>query len=300
MTMLQQTSFFPSISTIESSRINTVELFFQPYIFQKYFFTKYGLMVEDDCISVLKNIKSETVDTVFADPPFNLNKMYGKKSNDNLENEEYIEWSKSWIREAIRIINPGGSLFIYNLPKWNMLLGSFLYENGMMFRHWIAVNIKLCLPIPKKLYPSHYSLLYFTKGKPKTFHKIRTPIELCRHCGKEIKDYGGHRNAMNPKGVNLTDVWNDIPPVRHKKFKHEKRVENQLSTKLLERVIRMSTNKNDLVVDPFGGGGTTFAVCEKLHRRWIGSEIESIEPIQERLQSGLGWHKNDDFVEEDA
>lgn len=105
---------------------------------------------------------------------------------------------------------------------------------------------------------------------------------------------------MNPKGVNLTDVWNDIPPVRHKKFKHEKRVENQLSTKLLERVIRMSTNKNDLVVDPFGGGGTTFAVCEKLHRRWIGSEIESIEPIQERLQSGLGWHKNDDFVEEDA
>ena len=298
--MLRQTSLLPSISTTDSSCIDATDIFLQQPSFQKYFFTKYGMMIEDDCVSVLGNIKSEIVDTVFADPPFNLDKRYGKKSNDNLEDEEYLEWSKKWMREAIRIIKPGGAFFLYNLPKWNILLGSFMYENGMMFRHWIAVDIKLSLPIPKRLYPSHYSLLYFTKGKPKTFHKIRTPIDLCRHCGKEIKDYGGHRGAMNPNGVNLTDVWNDIPPVRHRKFKHEKRAENQLSTKLLERVVRMSTDKDDLVVDPFGGGGTTFAVCEKLQRRWIGSEIETIEPIQERLQSGLGWHRNSDFVEEDT
>ena len=63
---------------------------------------------------------------------------------------------------------------------------------------------------------SHYSLLYFSKGKPKTFRKIRTPIEVCRHCGGEIKDYGGHRHSMNPLGVNLKDVWTDIPPVRQR------------------------------------------------------------------------------------
>ena len=76
-----------------------------------------------------------------------------------------------------------------------------------------------CGGIPGRLYPSHYSLLYFTKGSPKTFHKIRVPIRKCRHCGGDIKDYGGHKGALNAKGLNLTDVWDDIPPVRHWRFK---------------------------------------------------------------------------------
>src|ERR1700751_1193996 len=154
---------------------------------------------------------------------------------------------------------------------------------GMQFRHSIAVEMKSCLPIPGRLYPAHYSLLYFTKGKPKTFRKIRTPIETCRHCGGEIRDYGGHRGAMNPLGVNLKDVWTDIPPVRHRKFKSEKRPANALSTKLLERVIEMSTYPGDLVLDPFGGSGTTYAVCGSRHRHWIGIEIEDTQAIVERL-----------------
>lgn len=67
-----------------------------------------------------------------------------------------------------------------------------------------------------------------------TFHNIRTPIRLCRHCGGEVKDYDGHRGAMNPKGVTLTNVWDDIPPVRHWKFKTKKRRANTLSTRLLQ------------------------------------------------------------------
>jgi site-specific DNA-methyltransferase (adenine-specific) len=141
-------------------------------------------------------------------------------------------------------------------------------------------------------------LLYYTKGKQKTFRKIRTPIELCRHCGKEIKDYGGHRNAMNPKGVNLTDVWTDIPPVRHWKFKSKKRSANALSTKILDRVIEMSTEPGDVVVDPFGGSGTTYDVCERKHRHWVGMDLESAEVIKERLESSeMYYHKNTDVVD---
>jgi len=103
---------------------------------------------------------------------------------------------------------------------------------------------------------------------------------------------------MNPKGVNLTDVWNDIPPVRHWKFKSRKRSANQLSTKLVERIIRMSTRKDQLVLDPFGGSGTTYDVCERLKRRWIGIEVESCDVIIERLKSGdLSPHKSEDHVE---
>src|SRR5262249_60236607 len=121
--------------------------------------------------------------------------------------------------------------------------GASATVRSLCSRTWIAVSIKLGLPIPGRLYPCHYSLLYYTKGKPKTFRSIRTPIKTCRHCGGEIRDYGGHRGAMNPRGVNLMDVWDDIPPVRHWKFKSKKRKTNQLSTKILDRVRKLSTTK---------------------------------------------------------
>ncbi len=262
------------------------------------FQTSRGVLYEGDCLDIIPHIADESIDTVFADPPFNLAKEYGRKVNDDRPNGEYVRWCKRWLDECIRIIKPGGAVFIYNLPKWNVLIGAYLSEGGLDFRHWIAINIKLSLPIPGRLYPSHYSLLYYTKGKPKTFKKIRTPIETCRHCGGEIKDYGGHRGAMNPNGVNLTDVWNDITPVRHWKFKSRKRSANQLSTKILERVVNLSTEEGDIVLDPFGGSGTTFDVCERLNRQWIGIEMESCDVIIERLQNGdLSPHNTGDFIE---
>ncbi len=260
--------------------------------------TPRGVVFNADCLHILPKIEDASVDTIFADPPFNLDKQYGAKVNDNLSERAYLVWSKAWLKECIRLLKPGGSLFVYNLPKWNILLGTYLTEEGMLFRHWIAVNIKLSLPIQGRLYPSHYSLLYYTKGKPRVFRKIRTPIKVCRHCSKELKDYGGHRDAMNPKGVNLTDVWDDIPPVRHRKFKSEKRTENQLSTKLVNRVVQMSTREGDVVLDPFGGSGTTYDVCERSNRYWIGIEKESCAAIVERLSTPFVCpHEHDDFIE---
>ena len=260
--------------------------------------TSRGILFNGDCMEVLPHIHDETVDTIFADPPFNLSKKYGAKVNDDLPDRDYIEWCMLWLDQCRRILKPGGTLFVYNLPKWNIIIGSYLVEQGMLFRHWIAVNIKLCLPIPGRLYPSHYSLLYFTKGNPKTFRKIRTPIVICRHCGKEIRDYGGHRDAMNPNGVNLTDVWDDITPVRHRKFKSRKRTANQLSTKLLSRVVQLSTREDDVVLDPFGGSGTTYDVAERSGRYWIGVEKERCDVIIERLtSSNVCPHSQEDFIE---
>lgn len=260
--------------------------------------TRLGALYGGDCLELLPFVRTEAINTVFADPPFNLSKEYGAKVNDDRPDNDYISWCRQWLDHCIRVLKPGGAIFVYGLPRWNIILGNYLTESGLTFRHWIAVNIKLSLPIPGRLYPSHYSLLYFTKGKLKTFRKIRTPIEVCRHCGREIKDYGGYRRAMNPNGVNLTDIWNDITPVRHWKFKSRKRTANQLSTKLLERVVQMSTQECDVVLDPFGGSGTTYDVCERLNRHWIGIELESCDVIIERLQTeNLSPHKSEDFIE---
>lgn len=151
-----------------------------------------------------------------------------------------------------------------------------------MFRHWVTVDIKYSLPIPGRLYPSHYSLLYYTKGKPKFFNRPRVPIPVCRHCGGDIKDYGGHRNKLHPDGLNLTDVWTDIPPVRHRKTK--RRDANELSIKLLRRVLEIASKPGDLILDPFGGGGSTFAAAEEMHRHWLGVELGDCEPIIRRLR----------------
>jgi site-specific DNA-methyltransferase (adenine-specific) len=263
-----------------------------------YHITARGALFDCDCMEILPVVRDEVVDTVFADPPFNLGKEYGHNCTDELPDSEYLEWCHRWIRECVRTLKPGGALFLYNLPKWNILLGAYLTSLGMTFRHWIAVEISACLPIPGRLHPSHYSLLYYTKGRPKTFRRIRTPILTCRHCGGEVKDYGGHRDAMNPKGVNLKDVWTDIPPVRHWKFKSRERRANALSTKILDRVVEMCTCPGDLVLDPFGGSGTTYAVCENKDRRWLGMEIDFAQEIVERLEGGgIHNHKNDDYVE---
>ena len=262
------------------------------------FRTGRGALFHGDCTELLPRFRDACVDTVFADPPFNLGKAYGGDVNDLLNEAEYLDWCREWIDECCRILKPGGAFFLYNLPRWNIELGHHLNTQGMQFRHWITVSIKFGLPIRGRLYPAHYSLLYYTKGKPKTFRKIRTPIETCRHCGGEIKDYGGHRDAMNENGVNLMDVWTDIPPVRHGKFKSTKRKANALSTKILDRVVEMSTVEGEVLLDPFGGSGTTFAVCERKKRRWLGIEIEATDVIIDRLSGGdLGYHKSTDHVE---
>ncbi len=246
------------------------------------FTTELGSLHQADCLEVLPQIEDGTVDLLFADPPFNLGKDYSNGRSDSLAEEEYLEWCGRWISEGVRALKPGGAFFLWNLPKWNIPLGNVLGQEGMMFRHWIAVDIKYSLPIPGRLYPSHYSLLYYTKGKPRTFQRPRVPIPVCRHCGGDIKDYGGHRNKLHPDGLNLTDVWTDIPPVRHRKTK--KRGANELSVKLLRRVLEIASEPGDLVLDPFGGGGSTYAAAEEMHRHWIGVEVGDCDPIVRRLK----------------
>ena len=254
------------------------------------FSTELGSLYHGDCLELMKQMPDGSVDLIFADPPFNLGKMYGEHYNDKTSQAEYLEWSQEWITEGCRLLAPGGAFFLYNIPKWNIYNAKVFEDLGMNFRHWITVDMKFGLPIQGKLYPSHYSLLYFTKGKPRTFTRPRLPIAVCRHCGKDIKDYGGHRNKLHPDGINLSDVWNDIAPVRHARTKN--RGANELSEKLLERVLDIASNEGDRVFDPFGGAGTTYAVAERMHRHWTGIELGDVEPIINRLDgTGNEWEK---------
>jgi site-specific DNA-methyltransferase (adenine-specific) len=240
--------------------------------------TPLGELYQADCLDTLRLLDSESVDLAFADPPFNLGKKYASNINDSRTSAEYLDWCKRWLRSTIRVLKPGGALFLWNLPKWNIPLGAYLGDR-LTFRHWIAVDIKYSLPIASRLYPSHYSLLYFVKGeKPAIFRPDRLPVPCCRHCGGELPDYGGYKNKMNPRGVSLSDVWTDISPVRHAKYK--KREANGLPLKLMDRIISVASDPGSLVLDPFGGSGTTYVAAELTGRRWVGSELDCASAIQ--------------------
>ncbi|WP_013322099.1 DNA-methyltransferase [Gloeothece verrucosa] len=277
---------------------------------EQVYMSDYGILYQGDCLKFLSALPDESVDLVFADPPFNLGKQYGEGVSDQMAVDKYISWSQEWLNESIRVLKSGGSLFVFNLPRWCIEYGAYLNRQGMWFRHWIACRMPKNFPRGKRMSPAHYGLLYYTKGEPTVFNKIYTPIQVCRHCGGEIRDYGGHRKKLNEKGINLMDVWDapedvwedateadadeilwtlteemwaDIPPVRHRQ--HKKRMPNELAPIMLERIIAMASNPGQIIIDPFGGSGTTFYAAEKLQRYWIGSEIGDTEPARERLNN---------------
>ncbi len=100
--------------------------------------TRLGALYRGDCLKILPDLRAGAFDTVFADPPFNLGKDYGPHVSDGHPEEVYLSWSRQWLRECARVLRPGGSLFVHNLPKWNVLLGAFCHDLGLTFRHWIA------------------------------------------------------------------------------------------------------------------------------------------------------------------
>src|SRR5437870_1377142 len=82
------------------------------------FQTELGALFRGDCLKVLPTLADACIDTVFADPSFNLGKEYGGKVNDRRADGEYLDWCHRWLAECVRVLKPDGSLFVYNLPKW--------------------------------------------------------------------------------------------------------------------------------------------------------------------------------------
>lgn len=223
-----------------------------------------------DCLNIMKSIPDNSIDVTFADPPFNLKKKYNGY-RDSKEFHEYLEWSKRWIYEMVRITKPTGSIFVHNIPKWLTYYANFLNEIAY-FKHWIAWDAPTA-PMGKSLQPAHYGILYYVKDLKKAkFYEIRYPHKRCRKCNYLLKDYGGKKASLHPFGPLVSDVWTDIHRIKHNKYRDEHPC--QLPIHLLERIILMSTDEGDIVLDPFVGTGTSVIAAKRLGRKFIGIDID--------------------------
>ncbi len=227
-------------------------------------------IINEDCLTFLKRLPDECVDVTFADPPFNLKKKYGKYK-DAKEFREYIAWCEQWIKQMVRITKPTGAVFLHNIPRWITYYAHIL--NGLAdFKHWISWEAPTA-PMGKTLQPAHYGILFYAKNAKKLkFYELRYPHKRERKSTYLLKDYGGKKKMLHPFGPLISDVWSDIHRIKHNKYRDNHPC--QLPIHLMERIILMSSDEGDIILDPFNGTGTTAIASRRLGRKYIGIELD--------------------------
>lgn len=245
-----------------------------------------GEVVCADALDFLNQLRPQCADIVFLDPPFNLGKRYGSKakSHDRRNDLEYFRYMTRVLDRSAEVLKEGGALYLYHIPRWALQFAPVL-SSRLTFRHWIAVSMKNGFVRGKHLYPAHYAFLYFTKGQPGVFRRPKVDPDKCRSCGAYIKDYGGYEPLIRD-GINLSDVWEDVSPVRHGNRKH--RESNELPMKIPERAVLMSGGRGKVLIDPFAGTGTVAVVATKHGMRFVAcdSQMEYCEMVAERVRGG--------------
>lgn len=240
-------------------------------------------IIQGDCLKLFKQIPDNSIDVTFADPPFNLKKGYNNYK-DSLKLQEYIDWCELWLSEMVRVTKPTGSIFVHNIPKWLTFYAAHLNRIAS-FKHWISWDAPTA-PMGKTLQPNHYGVLFYAKDKKQLkFYEIRSPHKRARKSNILAKDYGGKKSLLHPFGPLVSDVWTDIHRIKHNKFRDEHPC--QLPIHLLERIILMSTDENDIILDPFMGTGTTALASQRLGRRYIGFDLDEnyIKITRQKLES---------------
>jgi len=207
-------------------------------------------IVVGDCLKIMPQMPRGCVDLIFADPPYGIGKA------------DWDEWvqPKAWLVQCQRLVKDGGSIYV-SCPRQRLvetyatmdLIG--LQENRIIINHWRNGGIQR-----QGVWASMYEpILYFSKGEPETFNDP-------------------------PLWKDAWDVWVVARPQTN--FIHDKRIHpTQKPLRTLEKIIEASSNRNDLIFDPFMGSGTTAVVADRLGRKFFGCDIseEYVKMALERL-----------------
>lgn len=221
---------------------------------------------------LLKTLETESIDLIVADPPYNLGKDYG--NNHDLKGfEEYILFTKEWLSEAKRVLKPEGSIYVFMGVRFISYLYDIMDRDlKLFFNSWIVWHYTQGMGKTKGFSPRHDDILVFNKGKNFTFNldDIRVPQKF-------------YRERNNMRGANPGDVWQ----FSHVHYSNPNRQNHptQKPEGIIERIVLASSNKGDIVLDPFSGSGTTLRVCQQLGRKAIGFELnpEYVAMTEQRL-----------------
>jgi site-specific DNA-methyltransferase (adenine-specific) len=263
-----------------------------------------GQLWQGDSIEWLKSLPSESVDMIFADPPYNI-----KKADwDTFESqEEYIKFSMSWIEQSARVLKPTGTLFVCGFSE---ILADIKHPASRLFKscRWIVWHYKNKANLGSDWGRSHESILHFRKSKKFTFNidDVRIPynehtLKYPSHPQAETSQYGNGKSRNNvwephPNGAKPKDVLDipqdliEIPTTcngMHEKTPHP----TQKPEELLRKLILASSNVGDTILDPFCGSGTTPVCAEQLQRKWMACDLspEYLDWATDRIERVEEW-----------
>lgn len=244
-----------------------------------------------DCLGLLKAIPDQHVQLVVTSPPYNIGKEYEKKLDLNL----YLEQQARVISECSRVLSSQGSLcwqvgnYVDNgtiIPLDTVLYPVFS-ELGFKMRNRIVWHFEHGLHCRRRFSGRYETIMWFTKSDDYIFNldPVRVPQ---KYPGKKhFKGPKAGQYSCNPLGKNPGDLW-VIPNV---KSNHVEKTEHpcQFPVELIERLVLSLTNKNDWVLDPFLGTGTTVIAAIRHERRGAGAEILSryVDIARYRIQKEI-------------
>lgn len=244
-------------------------------------------LIKGDVVETLKTLETASIDLIFADPPYNLQlsdtKLYrpdqtlfdGTRDDwDSFPDQEsYLKFCESWLAECQRVLKPTGSIWVIGSYHNIFLIGYLMQKLGFWLLNdvvWVKSN-----PTPNfkgtRFCNAHETLIWAAKNKS----------------GKPYFDYHAMKSLNGDK--QMRSDW-ELPICSGKerlKKDGKKAHSTQKPEALLYRVILSSSKKDDLVLDPFLGTGTTGAVAKKLHRRFVGidNSAEYIDLAKQRIAS---------------
>ena len=210
---------------------------------------------------MLFRIPDDSIDFCFADPPYNLNKSYDKW-DDDLEIRSYFQWCDRWLGELARVLRPGCTCAVLNIPLWSVRHFQFL-KTRLNFQNWITWE-GLGLPV-RMIMPANYSIVCFSKGQARippgrsrqfqttsekeSIHSFREFFCVRHDCVRRRLEEGIEDTEP------ITDLWWDIHRLKH----NSRRADHpcQLPPALMRRLISYFSSDGEIVLDPFNGAGTT-------------------------------------------
>ncbi len=237
------------------------------------FFEKdHSKIILGDAIEVLATLPDESIDLIFADPPYNIGKNFNGIKDKWESEEEYLKWCYHWLDLCVKKIKPEGSFYVMAstqaMPYFDIYLRNKLSILSRIVWYYDSSGVQA-----KNYYGSLYEpILFCVKDKNHyTFNAQDILVEAKTGAKRKLIDYRKATPTVYNSEKVPGNVW-EIPRVRYRMDEYENHP-TQKPMVLLERIILASSNPGDLILDPFSGTFTTSYVAKKLNRRSIGIEI---------------------------
>ncbi|MCD6364313.1 MAG: site-specific DNA-methyltransferase [Planctomycetes bacterium] len=237
-------------------------------------------VIAGDCIELLQTQLEPLADLIFADPPFNIGYKYDVYE-DRRKYQEYYDWTRRWMQACRNVLKPAGSFWIAIGDDYAAEIRMIARDLDLHLRNWVIWHYTFGQNTKAKFARSHTHLFYFVND-PTTF----TFNDLA------VRTFSDRQRIYNDKrasklGKIPDDVWSTFPRVCGTFGERVQWHPCQMPESLLSRIVRVSSNLGDLVLDPFAGSGTTLVVAKKLSRRYVGIELSEnyVENMRDRLEA---------------